>query len=106
MVIGVNTCTRTHSVPTVDQFLRVEWTARIPTVYVEFGSARYSAWILLDLLVVLHGARIYRCTSTVLVECAHLHESDLSTFDHRLQYRLPVLVPPYEYDTILPVELY
>ena len=38
----------THSVPTVDQFLRVEWTARIPTVYVEFGSARYST---------VHGAR-------------------------------------------------
>eukprot|EP01048_Picozoa_sp_COSAG05_P040411 COSAG05_NODE_20684_length_277_cov_1.398876_1_plen_44_part_01 len=40
MVFGVNT----HSVPTVDQFLRVEWTASIPTVDIESGSARYSAW--------------------------------------------------------------
>eukprot|EP01048_Picozoa_sp_COSAG05_P025065 COSAG05_NODE_6196_length_1002_cov_1.219269_1_plen_230_part_00 len=32
--------------------------------------------------------RIYSCTGTVLplVECAHLHESDLSTFDPSLQY--------------------
>ena len=37
-------------------------------------------------MVVLHGARIYSCTGTVLVECAHLHESDLSTFDLKLQY--------------------
>ena len=32
----------------------------------------------------------YRCMNfvacTVLVECAHLHESDLSTFDLKLQY--------------------
>ena len=63
----------------------------IPTVGIEFGSARYSAVLVPYYIagfyqLVLHGARIYSCTGTVLVECAHLHESDLSTFDLKLQY--------------------
>ena len=77
VLFGVNT----HSVPTVDQFLRVEWTAAFPlwTLDLAQRDTVHGARC-----VVLHGARIYSCTGTVLVECAHLHESDLSTFDLKL----------------------
>ena len=57
VVFGVNT----HSVPTVDQFLRVEWTASIPTVDIESGSARYSAWRALRAACCLPAASA--CTS-------------------------------------------
>ena len=69
---GVNT----HSVPTVDHFFRVEWTAAFPLWTLNLAQRD-----------TVHGARcVYSCTGTVLVECAHLHESDLSTFDLKLQY--------------------
>ena len=55
VVFGVST----HSVPTVDHFFRVEWTAAFPlwTLNLAQRDTVHGARC-----VVLHGARIYSCT--------------------------------------------
>ena len=68
VVFGVNT----HSVPTVDLFFRVEWTAAFPLWTLNLAQRD-----------TVHGAR---CALPPTSSCLYLHESDLSTFDLKLQY--------------------
>ena len=78
----------------MDLFFRVEWTAAFPlwTLNLAQRDTVHGARCALHAASQQHlpvpatVPRIYSCTGTVLVECAHLHESDLSTFDLKLQY--------------------
>ena len=115
--IHIQSSTSTATVPTVDHFFRVEWTAAFPLWTLNLAQRD-----------TVHGARwrsvavfsvIYSCTGTVLYSRillastawgAHLQLYRYRTSRMRapawiwslyLWSQITVLVPPYEYDRIL-----